>query len=73
MTDIHSPEYDALRRRLVQARKDAGLMQTQVADALDKPQSFVAKCELGERRVDALELAKFAKLYDKPLGFFLLG
>jgi transcriptional regulator with XRE-family HTH domain len=73
MTSLHSSEYAAFKKRLVQARKDAGLTQTEVAEALSKPQSFVAKCELGERRVDALELAKFAKLYDKPMGYFLLG
>jgi hypothetical protein len=35
------------------------------------PQSFVSKCESGERRVDAVELQIFAKLYGKELSYFL--
>lgn len=53
------------------ARKDSGLTQMQVAEHLGKPQSYVAKCESGERRVDIVELADFAKLYGKSLDYFL--
>jgi helix-turn-helix protein len=49
----------------------AGLTQVEVAAALRKPQSFVSKCASGERRVDVVELDEFAKLYHKPLSFFL--
>jgi transcriptional regulator with XRE-family HTH domain len=37
------------------ARKSAGLTQAEVAGRLQKPQSFVAKYENGERRLDVLE------------------
>ena len=47
------------------------MTQTQVGEALGRPQSFVAKCEAGERRIDVLELAEFAKLYKRPLSFFV--
>lgn len=40
---------------LVSARESAGLTQTQVAERLGKPQSFVSKYERGERRLDVLE------------------
>jgi len=43
----------------------------QVAKKLSRPQSFVSKCESGERRVDAVELQDFARLYRKTLSFFL--
>jgi len=43
----------------------------QVARKLRRPQSFVSKCESGERRVDVVELAEFARLYRKPLSFFV--
>jgi len=56
--------------RLRQARKEAGLTQVEVAARLGKPQSFVSKCESGERRVDVVELQIFAGLYDKPLSYF---
>jgi transcriptional regulator with XRE-family HTH domain len=36
-------------------RVSAGMTQSRVADALKKPQSYVAKIEAGERRVDVLE------------------
>ncbi len=70
-SSIYSPRYRHLLKQLKQARLDAGLTQVQVADALAQPQSFVSKCESGERRVDAVELERFAKLYGKPLSFFL--
>jgi hypothetical protein len=49
----------------------AGLTQVDAARGLRRHQSFVSKCEAGERRVDVIELEAFAKLYRKPLSFFL--
>ncbi len=46
---------------LRQARKQAGLTQEVVADRLGTPQSFVAKYEGGERRLDVLEFIAIAK------------
>jgi len=47
------------------------MTQAQVARAFGRPQSFVSKCESGERRVDVLELGEFAELYGRPLSFFV--
>jgi len=58
-------------RRLKQARQEASLTQVDVAKKLRRPQSFVSKVESGERRVDVIELAEFARLYRKPLSFFV--
>ena len=71
VTSTRVPRYRAFLDKLRQARESAGLTQVQVALALGKPQSFVSKCENGERRVDILELADFAQLYGKPLDFFI--
>lgn len=68
---IHTAEYQYLLRRLREARRQAGLTQVQVAKALARPQSFVTKCELGERRLDPVDLQRFARLYRKSLSFFL--
>jgi len=38
------------------ARQDAGVTQTDLAARLGRPQSFVAKYEANERRVDLVEL-----------------
>jgi transcriptional regulator with XRE-family HTH domain len=63
-------EYEAFLARLIQAREEAGLNQSQAAERLGKPRSFVSKCELGERRVDLVECMMFAKLYNKDMKFF---
>jgi hypothetical protein len=42
----------------------------QAAERLRKPRSFVSKCESGERRVDALGLMAFARVYKKALSYF---
>lgn len=65
------PEYKAFLEKLIQARKSSGLTQVQVANLINKPQSFVSKCEKGERRVDVLELKLFAKHYQKTIDYFL--
>lgn len=71
VTSTRLPRYQAFLGKLRQARESAGLTQVQVALALNKPQSFVSKCESGERRVDVLEAADFARLYGKPLESFI--
>jgi transcriptional regulator with XRE-family HTH domain len=40
---------------MIGARKTAGLTQRELAKRLRRPQSFVAKYEGGERRVDVVE------------------
>jgi transcriptional regulator with XRE-family HTH domain len=63
--------YRHFLERLKEARREAGLSQIQVAEQLSRPQSFVSKCESGERRVDAVELHEFARIYRKPITFFV--
>jgi len=57
---LQSPRHEALRAYLVRARKTAGLTQTDVAEALGRPQSYVATVEQGQRRVDVVSLLQFA-------------
>lgn len=68
---IYSEKYKRVLELLRQARKEAGLTQVDVATALGKTQSYVAKCESGERRIDVVELSEFADLYKKSIVFFL--
>ncbi len=56
---------------LRQAREEAGLSQAEVAAHFGRPQSFVSKCESGERRIDPTELRIFANFYRKPVSYFL--
>jgi transcriptional regulator with XRE-family HTH domain len=67
---VYDPDYKFLIARVREARRDAGMTQVEVAKALGRPLSFVSKCELGERRIDPIDLEKFAELYDKPFQYF---
>ena len=71
MRSLHSPRYRRFVKRLRQARQEAGLTQVDAARALGQPQSFVAKIESGQRRVDVIELQDLAKIYRKLISFFL--
>ena len=53
---LRSKEQLELQQLLAEARKAAGLMQADLAKRLDKPQSFVSKYEIGERRLDIIEI-----------------
>ena len=66
-----SAPYRLFLKRLREARQAAGLTQAEVAKKLRRPQSYVSKCESGERRVDVVELAEFARLYRKGLPYFV--
>jgi len=53
---VHTHAYRLLRQELVELRLAAGMSQAKLAKILGKPASYVAKYELGERRLDAIEL-----------------
>ena len=72
MKTIYTKEHRTLITRLREARLAAGLTQVQVAKKLKRPQSFIAHLESGRRRVDAIELNTFARLYKKPMDYFHL-
>ena len=57
---VHTRAYTVLRERLVAARQAAGLTQGQLAEELGRPQSFVAKYEGGERRIDLVEFLEIS-------------
>ena len=58
---VHSTGQTAFCELMVKARKSAGLTQHELAKRLHKPQSFVAKYEGGERRVDVVEFIEICK------------
>ena len=58
---LHPSEYEAFRKLLLTAREEAGLTQLEVATRLSKPQSFVAKYEGGERRLDVIEFMEICE------------
>ena len=60
--DPNAPAYKALRAKIIEARKSAGLSQEGLARLIGRPQSFVAKLERGERSVDVVELVAIGRL-----------
>ena len=52
---VHSEPYSVFAALLVGARKGVGMRQIELAQKLNKPQSFVSKFECGERRLDVIE------------------
>lgn len=59
-----------LGERLRLAREYVGLKQEEVARHLGIPRSALSNIEAGQRRIDALELARLAKLYQRPTSWF---
>ncbi len=58
---VHSAGQLAFCELMIRARKNAGLTQHEVAKRLRNPQSFVAKYEGGERRVDVVEFIEICE------------
>jgi len=59
---VHSAGQSAFCELMTQARKTAGLTQDDLANRLKKPQSFVAKYEGGERRIDVVEFIAICRM-----------
>ncbi len=68
---VFSARYRRLRRLLTDARKQAGLTQVDLAEKLGKPQSFVSKYELGERRLDVVEFLEVTRALGVKAEAFL--
>jgi len=68
---IRTKEYADFVGKLREARLEAGLRQIDVAKKLKRTQSYVSRVEVGEQRLDILELKKFAELYKKDLHYFI--
>jgi transcriptional regulator with XRE-family HTH domain len=76
---IHSRRYGTLLRLLRDTRERAGVTQVDLAASIGETQTFVSKCERGERRLDVIELRTicdalgvsfpdFVKSLDQALG-----
>lgn len=71
MKATRSAAYRRFLSRLRRARTESGLTQRDVARRLKRSQAWVSKSESGDRRVDVVELQAFARLYRRPVGFFI--
>ncbi len=68
-----SKQREAMAARLKDAREYLGLSQDDVATALGISRPAVTNIESGNRKVEAVELDQLAKLYGRPVGYFLSG
>ena len=58
---VSSQSYRVAIGAVIDARKQAGFTQRNLATCLGKPPSFVAKIETGERRLDLVEFVAIAR------------
>ncbi len=65
---IYDDEYRSLIKRLRDHRISVGMTQQALADALGKPQSFVAKVEGCERRLDVIEFVHWCRALSVDAG-----
>jgi len=71
MSSVHDPRYQEVIRLLKAQREASGLSQQEVADRLSQHQSYVAKIETGERRLDVIELVDFLAALETDAPSFL--
>lgn len=70
-SNLYSKEHKIIVEKLKKARREAGLDQIEVAKKLGRSQSYLSKIESGQRKIDIIQLKKFAKLYKKEINFFV--
>ena len=68
---ISSRSYAHFVSCLRHAREQAGLTQEMLARSLGETQTFISKCERGERRVDVVELRVFCQAMGITLEKFV--
>lgn len=73
MPDQSENDRRQIGARLRETREYLDLSQDEVAKFMKMPRSAISLIESGERRVDAVELKRFAELYQQPLSHFIDG
>jgi len=68
---IHSARYAVFLKVLRGTRRRASLTQEQLAKRIGETQTFVSKCERGERRIDVIELRTFCQAFGVSLKQFV--
>ncbi|MEJ5137887.1 MULTISPECIES: helix-turn-helix domain-containing protein [Acinetobacter] len=71
MRSIHDPRYQDLIKKLIELRESKDMTQVELARRLNKPQSYVSKVEILERRLDVIELIDWLQILKVELTSFL--
>ena len=70
MSSKPDSERREMARRLKEAREYLELSQEEVSRELGIPRTAISLMESGQRKVNAQELQKLARLYQRPVGYF---
>lgn len=71
MRSIHDPRYQDLIKKLIELRESKNVTQVELALRLGKPQSYVSKVEILERRLDVIELCDWLNSIDVKIIDFI--
>lgn len=67
---IDQPEYQLVLDLIRAVRVEAGLSQQALTERLGRPQTYASDCELGARRMDALQLHQWCVACGTTLTVF---
>lgn len=73
MRSIHDPRYQDLIKKLIELRESRNVTQVELARRLNKPQSYVSKIEILERRIDVIELIDWLHFLEADPAIFIKG
>jgi ribosome-binding protein aMBF1 (putative translation factor) len=73
MKSIHTERYSTLLRALIACRKEKGLSQTELAQRVGRPQSYISKVENAERRLDVIEFLEICEAIGVEGGEVMRG
>jgi len=71
MSSLHDPRYRAIIEKLISIRESKQITQVELGSTLKKPQSYVSKVEIFERRIDIIELKDWLVALDTDICKFL--
>ncbi|MFQ1044578.1 helix-turn-helix domain-containing protein [Acinetobacter sp. NIOH-H-8] len=72
MSSIHDPRYKKIIDGLISTRESLNITQVQLAATLKRPQSYIAKVENLDRRIDLIELLDWLNALNIQSGTFLI-
>ncbi len=69
--DLYGKQHKQLVEKIKKARIEASLSQEELAEKLNKTQSFLSKVENGQVKIDAILLKELSKILNKNVNHFL--